>query len=98
VGLFTGLLTLPLAPVRGTMWIAEQVAAQAARELGDEATIRRQLAELELRHDLGEIDDDEYEQAEDALLERLLSAREAAQEAERDSNADAREGHIHHGS
>jgi cytochrome c-type biogenesis protein CcmI len=98
VGLFTALLTLPLAPVRGTMWIAEQVAAQAARELGDEATIRRQLAELELRHDLGEIDDDEYEQAEDTLLERLLSARQAAREAERDSHADAREGQIHHGS
>ena len=32
MGLFTGLLTLPLAPVRGTVWIAEQLAAEAERE------------------------------------------------------------------
>ena len=82
MGLFTGLLTLPLAPVRGAMWIAEQVSAQAERELGDEATIRRQLAELEVRHDMGEISDDEYEQGENELLERLMRARQAAREAE----------------
>ena len=29
MGLLTGLLTLPLAPVRGTIWIAEQLALQA---------------------------------------------------------------------
>lgn len=85
MGLFTALVTLPLAPVRGTMWIAEQVSAQAARELGDEATIRRQLAELEVRHDLGEIDDDEFERAEGELLDRLVRARRWAREAEGDS-------------
>ena len=80
MGLFTALLTLPLAPVRGTMWIAEQVSAEATRELGDEAAIRRELAELEARHELGEISDEEYEQAENDLLERLMWARQAAQE------------------
>ena len=37
MGLITGLLTLPLAPVRGTIWIAEQIAAEAERrhELGE---------------------------------------------------------------
>ena len=64
------------------MWIAEQVSAQAERELGDEATIRRQLAELEVRHDMGEISDDEYEQGENELLERLMRARQAARAAE----------------
>ena len=33
MGLFTGLLTLPLAPVRGTMWVAEQLMAEAERRL-----------------------------------------------------------------
>lgn len=78
MGLFTGLLTLPLAPVRGTMWIAEQLAAQAARELGDETAIRRQLAELEARFELGEITDEEYAEAEGELVERLMAARRAA--------------------
>jgi hypothetical protein len=78
MGLLTGLLTLPLAPVRGTVWIAERVAEQAERELGGETAIRRQLLELEMRHDVGEIDDAEYVRAEDELLGRLSAARGAS--------------------
>ena len=75
MGLLTGLLTLPLAPVRATAWIAEQIAEQVARELGDEASIRRELAALEVSYELGEIGEREYAEAERALLERLLAAR-----------------------
>jgi hypothetical protein len=32
MGLISGLLTLPLAPVRGTAWIAERVQEQAEAE------------------------------------------------------------------
>jgi hypothetical protein len=71
VGILTGLLTLPLAPVRGTIWIAERVAEQVAGELDDEANVTRQLAELEASYELGEIDREEYERREDELLERL---------------------------
>jgi hypothetical protein len=78
MGLLTGLLTLPLAPVRGTVWIAERIAEQAERELGDETAIRRQLVELEMRHDIGEIDDAEYARSEDELLDRLSRARAAS--------------------
>jgi len=77
VGLLTGLLTLPLAPVRGTVWIAERLIDEAERELGDETAIRRQLTELEIRYELGEISDDELAEAEDALLARLAASREA---------------------
>jgi len=74
MGLLTGLLTLPLAPVRGTMWIAEQIAEQAALELDEERAIRRQLAEAELRYELGELTVEELEEIEDELLERLRLA------------------------
>jgi hypothetical protein len=77
MGFLTGFLTLPLAPVRGTVWIAEKVAEQAAREMSDETAIRRRLVELEMRHDLGEIDDEEFAAAESALLDELLRARGA---------------------
>lgn len=77
MGLLTGLLTLPLAPVRGTVWIAERLVEQAERELGDETTIRGRLTELQVRHELGEISDEELAEAEDALLSRLAAAREA---------------------
>ena len=71
MGLLTGLLTLPLAPVRGTVWLAEQLAEQAAQELDEGRSIRRQLADVERRYVLGELTLDEMEQMEDELLERL---------------------------
>jgi hypothetical protein len=71
MGLLSGLLTLPLAPVRGTVWIAEQLAAEAERELRDETSVRRQLAEAERRFELGALSIEEYEAIEDELLERL---------------------------
>jgi hypothetical protein len=77
LGLLTGLLTLPLAPVRGTVWIAERLLEEAERELGDETAVRRRLAELEVRHDLEEISDEELAEAEDALLAQLAARREA---------------------
>ena len=82
MGLFTGILLLPLAPVRGTIWVAEKLAEQAARELDDEVVVRRLLAAAELDLERGELTVDEFEQIEDELLERLELAR--AGEEERD--------------
>jgi hypothetical protein len=75
VGLLTGLLLLPLAPVRGTIWIAERLVEEAEREHGDESSIMRRLAETEIAFELGHIDEDEYEAIEDDLLARLEAAR-----------------------
>ncbi|TMM28573.1 MAG: gas vesicle protein [Actinobacteria bacterium] len=77
MGLFTGLLTLPLAPVRGTVWIAEQLAAEAERELRDERSVRRRLAETERQFELGAITVEEYEAIEDELLARLEEEEES---------------------
>ena len=77
MGLLSGLLTLPLAPVRGTVWIAEQIAAQAERELGDETSLRRRLAEAEREFELGALTLEGYETIEDELLERIELLREA---------------------
>lgn len=76
MGLLTGLLTLPLAPVRGTVWIAEQIAAHAEQELGGEKALRRQLAEAERRFELGVLTIEEYEAVEDELLDRIELLRE----------------------
>ena len=74
MGIFTGLLLLPLAPLRGTIWIAERLAEYAERELGDEAAVRRLLVEAELAYESGELSDMEYEAIEDELLDRLQEA------------------------
>jgi len=76
MGLFTTLLTLPLAPVRGAAWVAQQVAEEAERELYDESRLRRELLQLELDHDAGLVREDEYAQRADALLEKIAQARE----------------------
>ena len=47
MGLFTGILLAPLAPVRGTIWLAEQLAEQAARE-SDDAVVEEPRTEYEL--------------------------------------------------
>ena len=75
MGLISGLLTLPLAPVRGVAWIGEQVALEAERELNDETRIRRALAQLEMELESGRIGEREFEEREDQLLERLAHAR-----------------------
>ncbi len=80
MGLFTGLLTLPLAPVRGVAWIVEQVVEEADRQLYDEASIRRELLALEIDYDDGKLTEGEREELEEALLARLAvtQARQAA--------------------
>ena len=75
MGLITGLITFPLAPVRGTVWIAERILEQAERELYDERAIRAQLMAIEAALDEGTISEEEASRAEDELVERLLAAR-----------------------
>jgi len=73
MGLLTGLLTLPLAPVRGTIWVAERLLEEAERELNHPAAIEQQLLEAEDRFERGEISADEFERIEDELLRRLTA-------------------------
>ena len=75
MGLIMGLLTLPLAPVRGTVWIAEKLEEQAQAELNDDSALRAQLVELEELRASGEIDEVELEAAEDELVQRLMHQR-----------------------
>jgi cytochrome c-type biogenesis protein CcmH/NrfG len=75
MGLFTGLLTLPLAPVRGTVWLAQQVMAQADREWHDPASVRRQLEEVDRLRAEGSLSDEEAEAMEDELVGRLLTGQ-----------------------
>ena len=84
MGLFTGLLTLPLAPVRGVVWVAEQVADEADRQLYDEDRIRAELVQLEIDADEGRLGDEERQHMEDELLERLAvaQARKRREDAE----------------
>jgi cytochrome c-type biogenesis protein CcmI len=76
MGLITGLLTWPLAPVRGIAWIAEQVRQEAERQWMDPAALREALADVQARREAGLIDDAEADRLEDELIERLLSSQQ----------------------
>ncbi len=71
MGLFTGLLTLPLAPVRGVTWVAEQVLEEVERQYYDESAIRRELMQVELDFEDKKIDEHERARLEEELFERL---------------------------
>ena len=82
MGLFTGLLTLPLAPVRGTVWVAEQVLEEAERQYYDPAVIRRQLEEVDRLRQDGKISEEEAEEMEDELVARLMESRRRRSQVE----------------
>jgi hypothetical protein len=75
VGLVTGLLTLPLAPVRGVGWVAERLWDQAYEQAFSPAAIRGQLNAAQRDFEEGRLTEEEYEVIEDMLVERLVAAR-----------------------
>ena len=75
MGLISGIFTAPLAPIKGVVWVAEQVHDQAMRELYDPESIQRSLDQVQLDREMGVIDDDEADRREDELLERLIEAK-----------------------
>lgn len=80
MGLLTGLLGLPLAPVRGTVWIADVVLEQAEEEYYDPARIRAQLEQVDEARAAGELSDDEATELEDELIARLMTPRRSPDE------------------
>jgi len=76
MGLITGLLTLPLAPVRGVAWLAEQVREEAERQWMDPAALQEALDDVQARREAGLIDDTEADRLEEELIERLLESEQ----------------------
>jgi chorismate mutase len=80
MGLLTGILGLPLAPLRGTVAVAEQIRRQAEEEFYDPARIRAELEEVDRMRESGELSEDEATRWEDVLIERLMVGRDRARE------------------
>ncbi|MFD4143916.1 MULTISPECIES: gas vesicle protein GvpG [unclassified Streptomyces] len=75
MGLFTQIVTLPLAPVRGVGWVVERVLEAAEDEYYDPAPVQQALASLEAELLAGEIDEETFDRREDELLDRLEEIR-----------------------
>lgn len=75
MGLITGLLGLPLAPVRGTVAAAEQILEHAEDQYYDPDLIRAQLDEVERQREAGQLTEVDATAWEDELIERLVEGR-----------------------
>ena len=74
--MLTNIVTFPVTgPFNLAMWLIRTIAERAEAELYDEGKIRKDLAELEMRSELGEIDEEEYERLEEDLMARLRESR-----------------------
>jgi Gas vesicle protein G len=69
MGLLSGIVLLPLAPVRGVVRLAELIQEQVEQELHNPANTRRQLEELEEARERGEISADEEKRAQEQILQ-----------------------------
>jgi hypothetical protein len=77
MGWLLKLLTFPvMGPVEGLVWVAEKIAEQAETDFYSEPAIKGKLLELEMRYDLGEISEEDFYAAEEALLQVLRTIRE----------------------
>lgn len=80
MGLLAGILKLPLAPLTGTVSVAEQVLRQAEKEFYDPGRIRAELEEVARLREDGTLSDDEATVWEDELVERLMIGQQRARE------------------
>ena len=68
-------MTLPLAPLRGVVWIAEQVQELSERETSDPIVMQQRLREAQQDYEDGLITATEYMAFEEWIVQRLLSDR-----------------------
>ena len=81
MGFVFDLLTSPvLGPIRGVHWLAIKVAEAAKSDVLDESKVRGELMELQIRLEMGEITEGDYDEQERVLVERLNAIREAKAE------------------
>lgn len=76
MGLISGLLGLPLAPLRGTIAVADQIRRQAEEQYYDPVAIRAQLEEVDRQRAEGLLTEAEAMAWEDELVERLMAGRD----------------------
>lgn len=86
MGIIGALLTLPiLGGPKMTHWLALKLTEEAERAMLDEGALRGELLDLQERFDAGDVEEEEYDLQEKALLERLTAIREAKAERSREA-------------
>jgi Gas vesicle protein G len=79
VGLIKELVLLPVAPVRGVLWVSEQIAAEAERKQYTPGAAVQQLEQVEEQRERGELDEEEAKEIEEQVIEQQLTRQEGSQ-------------------
>ena len=69
--------TLLLSPIYGVIWVGKKVNEMVEEEISSEGRIKEKLMELQLRFELDEISEGEYQQKEEELLQQLDTIKKA---------------------
>jgi hypothetical protein len=70
---------LMMAPFSGIIFLAKKINEVIEKETSDEGSIKERLMALQLKFEMDEIDEEEYDKREDELLKMLENARENKQ-------------------
>ena len=73
MGLISGLLTLPLAPVRGVAWIGGVLGEEADRIMAEAESPERRLAEIDVLRAGGRISEEEAAAMEADVIDAVLA-------------------------
>jgi hypothetical protein len=75
MGLLSGIVTLPLAPIRGVMAVGELIQREAEQELYSPAAVRARLEEIDDQRRQGRITEEEADRAQREILAQIERAR-----------------------
>ena len=64
-------------PVKGLLGIFKKIYEMAEEEYNDVDKIKEEMLQLQTLYEMDQFTDEEFEERESALLERLMAAREA---------------------
>lgn len=82
------LLTAPVsAPLSGLTWISEKILEQAGPDVDEMESLQKQLLALQLSFDMGEVEEEAFEEQEEELL-LAIDALEQAKAAEQANEED----------
>ena len=70
------------APYKSAKWLLGQIRNEVAEEQESEERVMTHLTELQLRHELGEVEEEEYLEEEKVLMEDLSAIRAAKRDEE----------------
>jgi len=66
------ILLLPITgPISGLVWIAEQIQERTNTEFDDQENLHKQLLSLQLKFDMGEFSEEEFDAQEEELLLKI---------------------------